>query len=378
MKLTVSSHQSKIIRWATSFKHFVFSHTKEIRLMRHFSLRRRAFTLIELLVVIAIIAVLVALLLPAVQQAREAARRSACKNNLKQHGLALHNYHDTFFRFPSTGVFQGPAMPNCSGWVRGQGWSWRVMILPYMDQAPLYNQFRFAGSPLNGCMNNPTQPNWNQMRQTVIPTYICPSDPTPAQSGSRSGSNYCAAVRARGDASHGSTSGKDLGAITRPGTTMASFQDGTSNTVMVGEVYRGKSFSRMSGWPGAYSPGTIDPSGYGNNETGRRSYEWYESTARGQVNAGVRVDGSLPNNTANPNKFVLMHRINDPQVDVVSWTDPVNGGNVGYRPLSSTHVGGAHALMADGSVKFVSENVDGVSWAHNFTAAGQEANVIQF
>ena len=344
--------------------------------MKHFFRGRRAFTLIELLVVIAIIAVLVALLLPAVQQAREAARRSACKNNLKQHGLALHNYHDTFFRFPSTGVFQGPTMPNCSGWVRGQGWSWRVMILPYMDQAPLYNQFRFAGSPLNGCMNSPTQPNWAQTRTTIIPPFICPSDPTAPQAGGRSGSNYCAAVRARGDASHGSNTGSDLGAITRPGTTMASFQDGASNTVMVGEVFRGKSFARMSG--NNYQPNQTDPNAYAANETGRRSWEWYESTARGQVNAGVRVDNSLPNNTSNPHKFVLMHRINDPQVDVVSWTDPVNGGNLGYRPLSSTHVGGAHALMADGSVKFVSENVDGVSWAHNFTASGEETNVIQF
>src|SRR4249920_1165294 len=86
----------------------------------------RGFTLIELLVVIAIIAVLVALLLPAVQQAREAARRASCKSNLKQIGLALHNYHETANTMPP-------------GWIGGNRWGWAVMILPQIDQAPLYS-----------------------------------------------------------------------------------------------------------------------------------------------------------------------------------------------------------------------------------------------
>src|ERR1700709_2477916 len=91
--------------------------------------RRTGFTLIELLVVIAIIAVLIALLLPAVQQAREAARRSQCKNNLKQLGLAMHNYHDTYKVFPTA-----------SG---GNGFSPHARILPYVDQAPLYGTLNF-------------------------------------------------------------------------------------------------------------------------------------------------------------------------------------------------------------------------------------------
>ena len=97
---------------------------------RRFRPANRAFTLIELLVVIAIIAVLVALLLPAVQQAREAARRSQCKNNLKQFGLALHNYHETCDRFP--------AMSGGPDTTRGGDYSGLVMLLPYFDQAPLY------------------------------------------------------------------------------------------------------------------------------------------------------------------------------------------------------------------------------------------------
>ena len=98
--------------------------------------RYLGFTLIELLVVIAIIAVLIALLLPAVQQAREAARRTQCKNNLKQMGLALHNYHSTASIFPSAKVFD-TNKSQCQGWIYGNSMSWRVMILPYIDQGPL-------------------------------------------------------------------------------------------------------------------------------------------------------------------------------------------------------------------------------------------------
>ncbi|MEQ9067181.1 MAG: DUF1559 domain-containing protein, partial [Gimesia chilikensis] len=98
---------------------------------------RKAFTLIELLVVIAIIAILIALLLPAVQQAREAARRNSCKNNLKQIGLALHNYHETFSARPPGSIvyFNGTKY-------YGHGWTWHASILPYLDQVPMYNQIQ--------------------------------------------------------------------------------------------------------------------------------------------------------------------------------------------------------------------------------------------
>ena len=110
-------------------------------------LRRRArsgFTLIELLVVIAIIAVLIALLLPAVQSAREAARRMQCTNNLKQIGLAIHNYHDVQNRFPSGFIFQAPGMANRADRPnRAAGFSWHTFILPFVEQANLYNQLNF-------------------------------------------------------------------------------------------------------------------------------------------------------------------------------------------------------------------------------------------
>src|SRR5262245_10604170 len=112
--------------------------------------RRKGFTLIELLVVIAIIAILIALLLPAVQQAREAARRTQCRNHLKQIGLALHNYESTHLLFPpscinnpfSTGTIDGITFPD-NEMTATTGFGWGAMLLPYLDQAPLYNQFNF-------------------------------------------------------------------------------------------------------------------------------------------------------------------------------------------------------------------------------------------
>src|SRR3954454_25192238 len=104
---------------------------------------RRGFTLIELLVVIAIIAILIALLLPAVQQAREAARRTQCKNNLKQIGLALHNYHDTCNSFPPGWINTWASNPPRSNFP-GNSWGWNAMILPMMDQGNVYNQINWS------------------------------------------------------------------------------------------------------------------------------------------------------------------------------------------------------------------------------------------
>lgn len=132
--------------------------------------QRRGFTLIELLVVISIIAILIALLLPAVQQAREAARRTQCKNNLKQIGLALHNYHDVARAFPPGWIaVDDTGSPSAHEGTSGVGWA--AMILPYLEQGNIYSQFN-ASLPL-------TDPANAAFLRNQIPGYKCPSDPQP-------------------------------------------------------------------------------------------------------------------------------------------------------------------------------------------------------
>lgn len=190
--------------------------------------RRAGFTLIELLVVIAIIGVLVALLLPAVQQAREAARRAQCKNNLKQVGLALHNYHDVANRFPPESIWA--FTPIGSTTKQPRNYSWIVMLLPYVDQAPLYNSINFS------------LPIWGQVDttgQTIVsrqlPVLTCPSDPGLGSAPQGMGwTNYSGAEGydwwPRGNDSLG-------GMFTLNYSTMMSqIVDGTSNTIAVGET----------------------------------------------------------------------------------------------------------------------------------------------
>ena len=146
--------------------------------------RHRGFTLIELLVVIAIIAILIALLLPAVQQAREAARRTQCKNNMKQIGLALHNYHDTHGSFPmafSQWSWNGLSFPVD----QAPTFNYHVYILPFIDQAPLYNQLNFS-------VSSRVAPN-AQFAGLIIPAFQCPSDPIAGIT--RSGSGPTGAFR---------------------------------------------------------------------------------------------------------------------------------------------------------------------------------------
>ena len=141
-------------------------------------MRRRGFTLIELLVVIAIIAILIALLLPAVQQAREAARRAQCKNNLKQFGLAFQNYHDTFLVFPASGT--SARGPGIYAW--GHGWG--IAILPYLELKPLYARFDFRGvsstaTPHTGLIYTGTNIENGQLLSGVaMPVFRCPSSVT--------------------------------------------------------------------------------------------------------------------------------------------------------------------------------------------------------
>ncbi|HUQ69794.1 MAG TPA: DUF1559 domain-containing protein, partial [Planctomycetaceae bacterium] len=135
---------------------------------------RHGFTLIELLVVIAIIAILIALLLPAVQQAREAARRTQCKNNLKQIGLAMHNYHDIHNTFPPSFIMRNPPSANANAVERSM-YGWGSLILPQIDQAPLFNQLNVGTTLLETNLINGNL----AALQTSFPAFRCPSDTGP-------------------------------------------------------------------------------------------------------------------------------------------------------------------------------------------------------
>ncbi|MGC1275404.1 MAG: DUF1559 domain-containing protein [Planctomycetaceae bacterium] len=292
---------------------------------------RRGFTLIELLVVIAIIAVLIALLLPAVQQAREAARRSQCLNNLKQIGLALHNYHDTHRTFPPGWVGADPA--TGAPVVEGQnGFGWAAMMLPFVEQTNLYDQFHFERSIVDDVVGPPTN---KSLLATKLTVFECPSDSHPdtfdiepegggAPIATLAVSNYVGLfgfeyVGALPDPSHdrdlhvceelapGQQCSGDGVLFHNSKVTLGHITDGTSNTIMVGE--------RAS---------QVLP-----------NVEPFYSTWVGVVPEG---DEALER--------------------ILGSTDHAPNGGHHAEDFSSEHTGGAHFILGDGHAKFISENVD--------------------
>ncbi|MBS0263342.1 MAG: DUF1559 domain-containing protein [Planctomycetes bacterium] len=321
---------------------------------RSFPHARTAFTLIELLVVIAIIAVLVALLLPAVQQAREAARRSQCKNNLKQLGLALHNYQELRGVLPPSRIAMGQigwgGYPPQAGQSVGPQWyqnatGW-LMVLPQLDQTPLYNQYNFNraaswstvyGAYSTSLMAYDADTNYPVVA-TKLPVFLCPSDPNPINytsmdqyysvSGTKPGgarTNYDFNVNYLEYYYEGYTMSPGLSGW--PDTQRAIFcangssklediKDGTSNTLMVTETIR----SVWNGQPPAWGHG-------------------------GHVQVGIALD--------------------------MSWTPGINlwtypgypqsyqvGRLANWASAGSLHTGGCHGLLADGSVRFFSQNMN--------------------
>lgn len=217
--------------------------------MKRRTSHQRGFTLIELLVVIAIIAILIALLLPAVQQAREAARRTQCRNNLKQIGLAMHNYHDVYRVFPPGFVIawgNNGSIDLTETSVDGNrrhGWGWGTYLLPYIDQAPLYNKLDVGSSVSVNRLSG------TELGLTVLQGYLCPSS---AEGGNTdfAQSNYVGMFgangvvtisgdRIRADGTPPSTApdnGGALGFLSK--NRIRDFTDGTSNTILVGERTR--------------------------------------------------------------------------------------------------------------------------------------------
>jgi prepilin-type N-terminal cleavage/methylation domain-containing protein len=295
---------------------------------------RGAFTLIELLVVIAIIAVLIALLLPAVQQAREAARRSQCKNQLKQIGLALHNYHDVHRVFPPGNVARGfggngHMASNRTGQTPPtHGAPWTVLILPFLDETPRYNEFNMEGSFRYTAVASPAAGN-EARQQESMPKYWCPSSDL-----SRVGypGNHYYGVSGGGPDPAWSSSGYSNfinGSLYLSSSIgMKDLKDGSTNVFLVGEQSE------------ASHP---DNTNYTGHAAGT-GISW-GGTARGDHNSN-----GFGSNLAATSYPINSHR-----------TQADNGDHrwaVMTRTFSSPHTGGTHFLLADGSVHFVSENVN--------------------
>ena len=321
-------------------------------------LRRRAFTLIELLVVIAIIAILVALLLPAVQQAREAARRAQCKNNLKQIGVAMHNYHEVHNQFPGTFFnTNGGLGPTWSSGSRG---SYMVRLLPFMDQEPMFNamDFSMAGAPWGAAnFEGARDPADNVLfRFKTIPGLICPSDPMPERDGHSNKSNYAFSMGNQrmsalgvgyggvngcttypgnmfgtGGSNHGNSANPDnISGIASRFNWAARFRDirdGTSNVIAAGEIRPNCGDHARNGW-------------FHFNSL------WIATTA--------------------PINYPILC-VREPGWNAGSYTMPDGTAATGCnhwrnwqtsQGFKSVHQGGAHFLLSDGATKFLSENID--------------------
>lgn len=276
---------------------------------------RAGFSLIELLVVTGLIGSLIALFLPAVLQAREAARRLQCRNNLKQLGLALHNYEGTHSCLPFSSLVITTVGSET-------GWAWGTMLLPFLDQSPLYLQLAPNGN------NAPLAPT--VQTKTVLPFYLCPSDASAdwnLQKGGHAKSNYVAMYGSNRDESNVGNGMFYFNSSVR----YRDITDGLSNTIAAGE----------RSWDGQLYA-VIDT-----NSIGRIGSIWF-GNLQGMQN------------------------------DVISWCDPqlltdqrING----FHPnaFSSLHLSGCHFLFADGSVHFLSENIDNVgSFCALATAHGNE------
>jgi len=298
------------------------------------SRRRSGFTLIELLVVIAIIAILIALLVPAVQKVREAAARLSCQNNLKQMGLACHNFHDVYKRLPPGGTTDQAPFGTGGGW----GSSWMVFILPYIEQNALYNQWQFNGN--SGYVNGNNRALTNQL---VISIYKCPSGNLPLIMGSNNmTADYaCIAGAANGTisgytisgnqgcSSGGESSGSGamfgMSKITLPGIT-----DGTSNTMLIGEV--SGAINLPESGTTCYRPGG--------------PYGWPMGT--GQASAGSTGDRLFNSTTI---RYVIGANTGFSNGGGGIGTDASNN-----YPLGSNHTGGCNVALGDGSVRFLSSS----------------------
>jgi prepilin-type N-terminal cleavage/methylation domain-containing protein len=327
--------------------------------------RKRGFTLIELLVVIAIIAILVSLLLPAVQQAREAARRTQCRNNLKQIGIALHNYLDATRVFPPGYVDRNGNPNSTPDNDLGTGWGWAAFLLPYMDQGNVYDQINFnlgVGLGANA-----------QVSQVALPAFQCPSDgqqdPFPVYDSSFSTpittvahSNYVGCNGwiecfggAGGNPQPGPLADGLSGTFGQAGVGLfyrnsknntANVRDGLSNTIVVGE--RSSNHAPVT-WTGAV--------------TGGRCPAWMSTQP---FTSPYSPPPGPPYDNADFGEALVLSHGNATHLPNADF--PVFDPDVFY----SFHTGGCHHLFGDGSVRFISSFVNGATYQYLCTIAGRE------
>jgi prepilin-type N-terminal cleavage/methylation domain-containing protein/prepilin-type processing-associated H-X9-DG protein len=302
---------------------------------------RRGFTLIELLVVIAIIAVLIALLLPAVQQAREAARRTQCKNNVMQIGLALHNYMMAFEVLP-------PGTQNSTGPIQskeGSGYhmSWITQILPYLEQQNVYSHIDFNRSVYDPA-NAPA-------RQQRIATFICPSDPG-------NGTNPVAAVTSYSGVHNDFETPIDVNQngvlFLNSSVRYEQIRDGSSNTIFVMEcrLASGSDLGWMSGTRASLRNAVIAVP----NSVAPISDAEDQDPAEGQDPTGAMTSDVAPVSFTYRLRPSTAQDLNAGNLRQ-ELADMESGREIVGGP-SSFHTGGAHFLMGDGSVRFISQNVD--------------------
>ena len=335
--------------------------------------RRRGFTLIELLVVIAIIAVLIALLLPAVQSAREAARRIQCTNNLKQIGLALHNYHSALGSFPPGGM----VAPLTNWWV-GQGLTWPghfrystlTMIMPFMEQNTGFNAMNFL-IPMYD-LNGDDMPQNTTVYSMQVKAFLCPSDvrdsieiesEMPCNYASNTGNGLPGGFSL--PASYGTPNGPFY---SNSATTMATMTDGSSNTAAFGESIIGSN-SNVPPAPNAPNPQEIVVQTASGISTFADTFKYIPlTTAECLSSTSYRWDRQT-----NWIDGDYRHTLYDHYMTPNSTTyDCLRGPMHGWRTARSRHPGGVNLLFVDGSVHFIKNTINLAAWQAIATVAGGE------
>ncbi len=338
--------------------------------------RRSGFTLIELLVVIAIIAILIGLLLPAVQKVREAAARMKCSNNLKQIGLALHNYESSYTSFPA-GWLGNSKLPAYAGYPDYFfSWSIFAQINPYLEQTAIYNRMDLTQPIYQPPAYNVTAANQFAVQQT-IKMFLCPSDkeqPVSVAYGEPviGPTNYAACLGSgttNGGAPFGSPLNTDGMFQGVRALRIADVTDGLSNTVCVSESLLGDGAENATGAaPGGPQTvyGYLGYSGTPINDANCSAPPvWNGSNRRGFMWASGEIRCATYNHYYTPNSKKYDCVNNDPSTGYTAS---------GFRGARSRHSGGVNALFGDGSVRFVADGVAAATWSALGTRGSGEVN----